>query len=186
MDTPDAVLRAGGDQTFSTSAPDEAPKEPSGCKKKYSTPSSDEEVKSIRCRNKKRATTQRPIGGKRVLVGWVGSWCSSGSLGCWCPMLAFFLAPVCAGTCRFRAPVFSLCFQSMGAKRLSGIPCYSLVCDLTSFSGLSLRVTCVAAASSWNPLSFFDRFPMTMLNSLANPLKWNCETLYSELPRGEA
>ena len=105
VDTPDAVSRTAGaqtsaqleprrappapqtrpswtsgDQTFSTWAPDEAQqKEPSGGKK-YSTSCSNEGAKSIRCRKKNGRRPQKPIWGKRALVVWVGSWCSSGVL----------------------------------------------------------------------------------------------------------
>ena len=57
-----------GDQTFSTWAPDEAQqKEPSG-RKKYSTPSSDEGAKSIRCR-KKNGRRPKNRSGRNALSG---------------------------------------------------------------------------------------------------------------------
>ena len=89
---------------------------------------------------RKMATTQQPIWGKRALVVWVGSWCSSGVrpfwslfLGCWCSWSAFFLACVCALSCPVLAPVFSPYFLCMGAETLSVIPC------LVS----SLRIICL-------------------------------------------
>ena len=49
----------------------------------------------------KRAATQGPIGGKRLLLGWAGSWCFSGALlFSSCPLCALVL--VWSGRCGLR------------------------------------------------------------------------------------